>query len=67
MEQGQEQPLKLFNFATGLPEQDKKGPKFALHNNGESVSLWTELEASKYRDDIIFSVGFREVYLSFKA
>lgn len=55
------QPLKCFNFTTDLSEQGKKGPKAALYNKGESLFPLTELEASKYRENIIFSTGFREI------
>lgn len=44
-----------------LSEQGKKGPKAALYNKGESLFPLTELEASKYRENIIFSTGFREI------
>lgn len=47
----------------GLLEQSKKRSKVALSYNIESLFLCTKLEACKYREVIIFSIGFRESYL----
>lgn len=55
---------QLFNLLfIGLLKQSKKRPKDALPYNIESWFLCTELEACKYREVIIFSLGFRETYL----